>query len=177
MSTTIETLAPYLPYGVEVDTEEGRMQIAGVWLAGGHELTCTDLEFGHDYTYAPEHVTPVLWDFADLCTPLPDGTVPLIELAVSALKAPRRDSMTFFTRTGPGWAELRMFWLHGTENSYSETLVLYEDGRLKLYHGNDEGAMSLPAEAILAELRRRHFAFPVNGKPMVEGQDFIRKTA
>ena len=75
--TTIEILAPYLPYDVEVETPSGRMKVFAMdkWSISATypKGDNTGFEVGYD------EISPVLFGFADLCTPLADGTVPAVE--------------------------------------------------------------------------------------------------
>lgn len=85
MGTTLEILAPYLPYGIEVETGVGRCRIMALDFTDAdcelEVMTVEDCENGEGsmeyYDYA--NVTPILRSFEDLCTPLEDGTVPAIE--------------------------------------------------------------------------------------------------
>jgi len=93
--TSIEVLAPYLPYGIELQT---------VWTDGSENMRCVFRGWRHkdlspyriDATYIlgdgedkweagislePSKALPVLRSFADLCSPLPDGTIAVVELA------------------------------------------------------------------------------------------------
>jgi hypothetical protein len=100
--TTIEILAPYLPYGVEVElTHEvrksailfERKQSRGVLIGMTRDEMDEDaclkdmvqLSLFSDrkkWVHSlPAFVRPVLRPFSQLCTPLEDGTVPAVEVA------------------------------------------------------------------------------------------------
>ena len=86
--TTLETLAPYLPYGIEVEacSPDGfRALFTGISDAMPNEnpvhVRTVEDGFTGNSCWPYEDVTPVLFGFADLCTPLADGTVPAVEVA------------------------------------------------------------------------------------------------
>jgi hypothetical protein len=93
--TTLEILAPYLPYGIEVEacSPDGfRALFTGISDALPEEnpVHVRTVEDGwtSNSCWPYEDVKPVLRSFADLCTPLEDGTVPAIEVAKLATWVP-----------------------------------------------------------------------------------------
>ena len=95
MGTTLEILAPYLPYGIEVaHAGWGRGVLSSIHAgrpsAGTEHLGRLVVDYKTEHGHAnkllsPADVLPVLRSFADLCTPLEDGTVPAVEVAKLAL--------------------------------------------------------------------------------------------
>jgi hypothetical protein len=89
--TTLEVLAPYLPYGVEVEVTAD----PGNWYGGRGPLF--RLGWPYNEKLSPmaivslpqnkaavvpiSHMLPVLKPFNALCHPLPDGTIPAVALA------------------------------------------------------------------------------------------------
>ena len=81
--TTLEILAPYLPYGIELETGidnglRGRKALHSLTKDGYLEVY--NIYGGVQATLFTD-VLPVLRPFAQLVEPLPDGTVPAVELA------------------------------------------------------------------------------------------------
>lgn len=87
--TSLEVLAPYLPYGIEVQDIDG---------FEGDRHTLRGIDFGADYPillgsspeededsadigYRPHALLPILRPFSALCTPLEGGEVPAVEVA------------------------------------------------------------------------------------------------
>lgn len=173
MGTTIEILAPYLPYSIEVEHNadvfggRGREVLEGLnafngWAALSKSGGCP-----------PKNFLPVLWAFPDLCTPLEDGTTPAIEVAKLAFDLADatqnvRDKFdaaqvswqidgALFIKVGGAGFRIKPNW----------NVSFYVNGH---HHSPENQA------AIIDYLRSKHFATPVNGKPLIEGIDFIRKT-
>lgn len=89
MSTTLEILAPYLPYGIPVWCKElpdnGHYSLIGLAPEFGLQFgDCARIARVTDDSICEwlpvGDLMPVLRSFADLCTPLPDGTVPAEKL-------------------------------------------------------------------------------------------------
>jgi hypothetical protein len=99
--TTLEVLAPYLPYGIEVEVKDVRREghlVLGTELVRGvligittdpleregrqkQEVAYSPHEKRWLWRWAyPDMITPILRPFSQLCDPLPDGTVALWEL-------------------------------------------------------------------------------------------------
>lgn len=102
MATTLEILAPYLPYGIEVEVKDVRREghlVLGTELVRGQligitndplERECREKQEVAYSPFAKRHlwrwaypgmITPILLPFSALCEPLEDGTVPAVALA------------------------------------------------------------------------------------------------
>lgn len=85
MSTTLEILAPYLPYGIRVASQwtDGSNNTTGVLLGIDMSVESPVIWTAGENAFRSScaNVLPVLRAFADLCTPLEDGTVPAREFA------------------------------------------------------------------------------------------------
>lgn len=83
--STLEILAHYLPYGIRVASQwgDGSDNTTGILLgiATTAERPVIWADGKANYTSSYANVLPVLRSFADLCTPLEDGTVPAVEFA------------------------------------------------------------------------------------------------
>lgn len=140
--TSLEVLAPYLPYGIEVETGMGPSRIISVdLLRDGPEVeTCTTEDWvngeinGTDY-YHFSQITPILRPFEALVQPLKDGTVPLYEYV--RFMWPKETTMRH--RAYGDYIEV-----HGSTALYLAKREDFEAGRM---HGLGT-----------AYLRRHHFA-------------------
>ncbi len=86
--TSLEVLAPYLPYGIEVE-----MLTESVANTKGEHAKLASLNAHHDHRarvcwadgnlgwFPVREMLPILRPFSQLCDPLPDGTVPAVEVA------------------------------------------------------------------------------------------------
>lgn len=87
--TTLEILAPYLPYKVEMAWVEAPNDMLGhgYYLRSlsdfeGHEVAISNRASRESFDWYPySMVLPVLRPFSQLCTPLEDGTIPACQLA------------------------------------------------------------------------------------------------
>lgn len=98
--TSIAVLAPYLPYGIEMAWVEAPYDMLGK----GHCLCSLSSWEGHEVAighraasgmfdwWSYKNVLPVLRSFADLCTPLADGTVPAVQMV--AIGSPHLKAIT-----------------------------------------------------------------------------------
>lgn len=113
--TTLEILAPYLPYGIEVEYTEQvpideasdgsliyeptsiHQKLAGI-LAHGTAILLGNVDYFGEYDGDDEaplsSLLPVLRPFSQLCEPLPDGTVPAVEVAKLVMQANRPEGRT-----------------------------------------------------------------------------------
>jgi hypothetical protein len=96
---------------------------------------------------------PVLKPFAALTTPLPDGTVPAVEI-------------------------IKMWGLYSNPESEARTQEMV----LAILQGKEIGYYSMSAEITFDDvanaidyLRSKHFALPIAGRPLIEGKDYIAK--
>jgi len=77
--TSLEVLAPFLPYGIEVQhtgTVNGK-HFSRELLALSYRHKSVQIE--NTWWVDPEQVLPILFPFSALCTPLPSGEIPLYE--------------------------------------------------------------------------------------------------
>ena len=90
--TTLEVLAPYLPHGVELmqiidgvpTARRWPILTALQWKGSNllHREPDDSVRLGQHEVYSPaSQFLPVLRPFSALCDPLPDGTVPAVEVA------------------------------------------------------------------------------------------------
>lgn len=183
VGTSLEVLAPYLPYKIEVEnirqngfTKQGTRHL----LVG---LDCTDdfpIKAG-SMCYKPEGVLPVLRDFSQLTVPLPTGEVPARRIAEMALEVP-----DWLDQPELDWSKLTAVVDEddqGLEHliitvpeveRLAEPIMLYMwmDGTVHVHNGPHGNQL-----AIFDQMRAWHFALPVNGRPLVANVDFIPFTA
>jgi hypothetical protein len=183
MATTLEILAPYLPYGIACEYplagnpygETMRRTLVGL----NSETGVASLS--NETTIWAGACKPVLRPFNQLCTPLEDGTVPaelLFEIAFEhnytaglPIGVPNPEyaecaftaqimagGMLSVKRFGFGDCELRIY----SDWQFARSV----DGILRWAHH---------PSAMVDKLRGWHFALPVNGRPLVEGVDYIAK--
>lgn len=162
--TTLEILAPYLPYGIEVEacSPDGfRALFTGISDAMPNEnpvhvRTVEDGFIGNS-CWPYEDVTPVLFGFADLCTPLADGTVPALKVAELLGYQGWGDPYTLKYSPDGG--------MHGTE-----TIKVYRNGAdfSRLFDSWQVTGQHASLK-IVDYLRRNHFAVGL------EESQFIRK--
>ena len=155
--TTLEILAPYLPYGIDVQIMDAyqpntRRQLASLFYdtrAHVHKMS-TDgsrIELGN-LAIDIDRLLPVLRSFADLCTPLADGTVPTVEI--------------------------RKLW--GLQAMDGDTEQEYNGMVLRILQGQEIGKYAMSIEVTFDDianaldyLRRHHFAVGL------EPHQYIRK--
>ncbi len=174
MGTTIEILAPYLPYGIEIQHQGwgGRHVLTGL-VTGEYAEGAAQAKGAGDVRLG--YVLPVLYDFSDLCTTLPDGTVPAVEVARLALGGEAEDIDWNTVKARPtneeGTQSIDVVSIDG-EDDYEWSLVTISN----TFDTDCDGNFTVNHVAIIDYLRRNLFALPVNGKLLAEGVDFIRKT-
>jgi hypothetical protein len=164
--TSLEVLAPYLPYGIEVENKyAGRGTLAGLHTKGALALYPRVKE---PEMSAYPNLLPVLLPFSALCTPLEDDTVPAVEVA--KLASGWRESMgcpepkvMFSTFGNPVFVQVD-----------SEHVRIYESGHVE-YRDSDKHYPVYNQAAIVDYFRSKHFALPVNGRTLFEGVDYIAK--
>jgi len=185
--TTLQILAPYLPYGIEVE-----------WESGNKKKRATMSCLGHSWRYSPPRIVPtvdlvrdnqpvgillvtwclpVLRPFPQLCEPLPDGTVPAVEVA-KILIGGSDEEYTYETCKLPFTKGITVLAHIDDELVYQLDLQPDWDwwlSDLLAQANHEEITVRHPAEAI-DYLRSQHFALPVNGRPLLEGIDFIPKS-
>jgi len=189
--TTLEILAPYLPYGIEVEWEGGgkkkRATVRGidnVFRHARHRLVpVVHLVHGDQPAGAlsPEWCLPVLRPFSALVTPLEDGTVPARRIAEMALEVPdwldqpelNWDKLTAIVdEDDQGLEHLIVTVPEVARLAQPVMLYMWTDGTVHVHNGPHGNQL-----AIFDQLRAWHFALPVNGRPLVEGVDYIAKDA
>lgn len=166
--TTLEILAPYLPYGIEVfwrTTERGKALNYATTLKGYLPGSDFALQRNGDIQRwaAAEELTPVLRPFLALCNPLPDGTVPAVEVAKIILNCQHPfgrtiDFPTDAARMRRNMAEIT-FWLVSREgNNIANGAVTISD-EFDIHVGcGDDMARYGNYNAAYKYLRRHHFA-------------------
>ncbi|MBF9140812.1 hypothetical protein [Hymenobacter properus] len=83
--TTPEILAPYLPYGIPLQTPfDNPRTLSGLQMGDGPCAACKSAE-GWESWLGLEYIKPILRSFSQLVEPLADGTVPAVEVAKMAL--------------------------------------------------------------------------------------------
>jgi hypothetical protein len=112
-----------------------------------------------------DELLPVLRSFEDLVTPLYTGEVPAIEVAKIILGF---DDPETWNLTTVEYDELLL-----AHTVAADGLILTRIYNDWLVETRD---VMTPVE-VYDYLRSNHFALPVNGKPLVEGQDYIKKTS
>lgn len=165
MSTTLEILAPYLPYGIEVEYHGGgtRHLLNGLNFDGNQTWFAATKSFNGWVEFGLPNLLPVLRSFADLCTPLADGTVPAREVGRIVLENKQPFGRTIdFPSNGvfmqSGSARVNAFLVDRDSNNVGAVQLLIdhnydieiEDHSGALRHGNLIAAYDY--------LRRNHFA-------------------
>jgi hypothetical protein len=167
--TTLEVLAPYLPYGIEIQVKTGwggGLDVMTGTFAGlnPRERDPVKLEmfnqggiktFFSDWELA--NCLPILRPFSALTTPLPDGSIPAVEVA--------KRMVTRFGRETVDWTSATVYWNNGI------ACVDFRDGG-ELFIWPDLRGLEIEA---IDYLRSKHFALSVNGCPLLEEIDFIAK--
>lgn len=195
--TTLEVLAPYLPYGIEVEVSDAyempSMIIRNVLVGideneGDFPAPLVIANYSKNgrlgKMWLPtKWVLPVLKPFSSLTEPLEDGTVPAaIELAKALTYYP--DPAEDGEAPQPDWKTAHCF-LDGDKievvwdeyepgeggEEYTQQFTI--DGAYWSGHWHSEDGNEPAGPAMIDWLRRHHFAAPVNGRPLLEGIDFI----
>jgi hypothetical protein len=113
---------------------------------------------------------PILRPFSQLCTPLEDGTIPAVEVAKMILDLNDQHCEDWYLGSLDATLDLDGFIGDCVvfDSAGSILLTIYNDWLI----GADDTLV--PVEAYDC-LRSKHFALPVNGRPLVEGVDYIAK--
>lgn len=178
MGASLEVLAPYLPYGIEVeyvaesdvfscDKGERSRLISLNWFGSlrARLQLVNDVRIWVPVT----EVLPVLKPFLALCDPLPDGTVPLIEVAKAFVYFPGHDDPC---AAMPDWTtatahirgevgelrEAHVHWVYremDSEETYNGCFIINENWAG--YELTEEGK-EIAGPALHVLLRRYHFA-------------------
>lgn len=186
--TTLEILAPYLPYGIEVEVKDVRREghlVLGTELVRGvligitndpleregrqkQEVAYSPYEKRWLWRWAyPEMITPVLRPFSALVTPLEDGTIPA--LIVAALAMPEVTCVkAVIINKGFGQYHCVCLGEQG-QHYYAIHRNNFESVRGSQVKNRLDGHLT-------DKLRQMHFALPVNGRPLIEGVDYIAKS-
>ena len=169
MGTMLEILAPYLPYGIEVETGIGRCRILDVNLRSGtanpiSAALAADVENGAWSTefFGFDHITPVLRSFADLCTPLADGTVAACEVARAVLTTAPRLNWGRVSIDQPGTGEVVVYVDNHSGVGFQKVSIWPDDWVITGGSGSTLKAYDY--------LRSKHFAVGLSA------DQFIRKT-
>jgi hypothetical protein len=174
--TTLEILAPYLPYGIEVETQrDGRGTLR--WLSeDAAKVELSRFEPNPMRWRFLLEIKPVLRPFSHLATPLPDGTVPAVEVARLAvglrLKSHRPEQWSWSS------VQARFYKRHKTNQPYLSIFYPLSSGMMSpilevtedwvFTQSNDCG---FDAAVLLDYLRSQHFAVGL------EPHQFIAKAA
>lgn len=176
---SLELLALYLPYGIELEMlwfplDEDRHRLSGL---DGEKILLSEGK-----ACSPNACLPVLRPFRHITKRFSDGKIPLVEVARLALNsnyAPTRRMYQLFD-----------FKQSRIPHPYPDAAYVYVDHRRlcehtvkvdKDFNTTVSVRSSIRAHdcwnqvAIIDYLRSQHFALPVNGRPLVEGVDYITK--
>lgn len=181
MGTTLEILAPYLPYGISLMTPKGEAKLLG--LNSGFfqcpvetELLApeppTESLLSGRYNWDYEDVTLLLRPFRSLTTKLADGTVAAVEVA-KLLLASVTDALDWNNAT-TNEDEDRIEVQVPVRGQYPWLLHIQSDATITCYNnvGIEKEVVGLTAYDYL---RRNLFALPIGGQPLQEGTDYIAK--
>lgn len=178
--TSLEVLAPYLPYGIEIRHRLSQ----GI----GRPLTAAEIQangifFDQTYYWPFAECLPVLRPFSALTTALEDGTVPAVEVIRACITGSDNFKDYEFDWTSAR-AELWQPAKHRLPDYWQAKIWVPAagGGGLSAFISNDWlfSAFDRVDKWYLPgydTLRRLHFALPVNGRPLIEGVDFIPKSA
>lgn len=172
--TSLEVLAPYLPYGVELMELKDGAPVARRWpvLTALYAASKTALLGAHEYPVPLVSLLPVLRPFSQLCQPLEDGTVPAVEVAKLALGNPH-----FVASGTPALATSGDSFRISFGERKKPYVLIMPGFSVFWVDGDDDVNTPNNYIAIVDYLRSEAFALPVNGRPLVEGVDFIAKSA
>jgi hypothetical protein len=171
--TSLEVLAPYLPYKVEMAWSEAPYDMLGMgyYLRSlsdfeGHEVAISHRASRESFDwYSYKSVLPVLRPFSALCTPLEDGTVPAVEVALMCWgiqsKGTRHFSGDYKARSLSGGNLIEVTNHQGTfrASMYHNANESSEEYRWSFWR-TEEGAAK-PAwnqHGVIDYLRSKHFA-------------------
>lgn len=155
--TTLEILAPFLPYGIEVEMlwfplDEDRHTLRGLDSKTALPVLLGDADQGKRCGLGA--CLPVLRSFADLCTPLPDGTVPAVEVAKMAIGSPH---FVGYEKPNPRFSGDSLMVSFGV---MSTPCLIVGNGKWSMGWADADGNLNpcLNQLDILDYLRRNHFA-------------------
>lgn len=186
MPTTLQLLQDYPLGTLEVEVFEHSIienELGPATLSIGRGKVCALLshtareptawvDLGYDERWLPvSQLMPYLKSFDQLCTPLPDKTVPAVEVAKIVTTGSCSTRTVTFTTTyiGSGWVV-------DFSNGYFVRIDDTWDMIVGLQHAGKQLPVDLKNAFAAADyLRFLHFALPIAGTPLVEGQDYIRK--
>lgn len=184
MSTTIETLQAY-PAGLKCQHLSGvTCEVIGFDFRGPASVMAESLQDGKWETswVNPEDLTPYLNGFSALVTPLPDGKSLAFHLALACLPDVKwlgeahgitlREAPQVTSRCIYVFLEVTNT-LHGVRDGKWDILI-GDDFEIQVEHRGVR--QSGHALAAFQWLYKHHFALPINGRPLVEGVDFIPKS-
>lgn len=161
--TSLEILAPYLPYDLLITTPGGIMRMFGLDKWSVSAVYPSGNNTGHDMPLVD--VMPILRPFSALCDPLPDGTVPAVHAAITTLPHVEflGDGHGITVRETPqvtGRCVYVFLTLTNTRygaNDGDWTAVIGDDFEVKMEHRNGP-TQSGSALRVFDYLRSQHFA-------------------
>jgi hypothetical protein len=185
--TTLEILQAYPLGTLEVALAAAqhmgiRGRITGLGngdVSGAEVYLQTDERGFSSHWTTPSRLLPVLRPFSQLCDLLPDGTVAAVEVAKMVMAANRPESQTpiasYADAITKQSGQIISVECHRATSYTLEVLIdatwavctVYDHG---IWHAHN-------MVAIVDYLRRNQFALPINGRPLIEGVDYIAKTA
>ncbi|UOR07174.1 hypothetical protein MUN82_08765 [Hymenobacter aerilatus] len=175
MSTTLQLLQAYPLGTLEVETPDGPGILVGLRyfkLSKRYIADVDGVETQSVNGYSVADVRPRLRSFDQLCTALPDKTVPAVEVAKIVTTGSCSTRTVTFTTTyiGSGWVV-------DFSNGYFVRIDDTWDMIVGLQHAGKQLPVDLKNAFAAADYLRNvgQFALPLNGTPLVEGQDYIRK--
>lgn len=174
--TTLEVFQHYLAAGIDVQGPHAQGRLVELSLRNNW-LVIEEPRPGRpcEWFFSPSHCKPILRPFSALCEPLEDGTVPAVEVAKLALGGEANEI---------DWAEVEA----RPTNADSTQAIDIVDTSDGLYHWvlvsisntfdtDCDGNFTVNHATVTDYLRSQHFALPVNGRPLLEGVDFIAKSS
>lgn len=176
VGASLEVLAPYLPYGIKVEYplagnpygETMRRTLVGIDGEMGLAMLSNSTSI-----WAP-HCIPLLRPFSQLTVPLPTGEVPAVEVAKLARGQ--------FVNEKAVWGEPellagRIRLEYRMPRTVASHLIMQDDWSALIVMGDGQQDYASNQSAIVDYLRSKHFALPINGRPLVANVDFIPLTA
>jgi hypothetical protein len=182
-ATSVAVLAPYLAHEIEVEIHSPIMPVTSGVLTGlrlhpARHCWLADVRYEGlhvDWPWPLTNMLPRLRPFSSLVLPLPSGEVPAVEVAkLLANDWAAQYSYTLETVAGNRISVALWQW----DAEHGETLLgiisILADWNFYL---DDEGDIMHFENVIEAYdyLRANHFALPINGRPLVEGIDYLPK--
>lgn len=128
----------------------------------------------------PSKFLPVLRPFSALLEPLPDGSIVALVVASFLVNDWAAQYRYVARKTPLNGVSVDVFEQCGDMDDEQQVSVvnLYDDWNWDVLRIEGEEKMQAVAynpSTAIDYLRRNHFALPVNGRPLVEGVDFIAK--